>query len=101
MSRYDYLLYGPEWYAFCRPKEGAKDGDLAYQISQLSTPSFQQMLHNYMIIFSIDANELKLLHTQAKRVESDLLFSQFEEFLKKLKIHFKALKKQVKSLIEI
>jgi hypothetical protein len=75
MSRYDYLLYGPEWYAFCRPKEGAKDGDLAYQISQLSTPSFQQMLHNYMIIFSIDANELKLLHTQAKRVESDLLFS--------------------------
>jgi hypothetical protein len=29
MSRYDYLIYNPEWQVFCRPKEGPKDGDIA------------------------------------------------------------------------
>lgn len=40
MSRYDYLIYGPEWHLFCRPKEGPKDGDLATQIKAVPIPSF-------------------------------------------------------------
>ena len=53
-----------------------------------------------MVVFNVDADLLKTLHFQAKRVEADQLISNFEEFLRKLKVHFKNLKKQVKMLIE-
>jgi sorting nexin-1/2 len=100
MSRYDYLIYGPEWALFCHPREGPKEGDLATQLKTLQPPSYLQMLHNFMVVFNIDADFLKTLHFQAKRVEADQLISNFEEFLRKLKVHFKNLKKQVKMLIE-
>lgn len=37
---------------------------------------------------------------QGKRVEAEHLVATFEEFLRKLKVHFKNLKKQVRMLIE-
>lgn len=100
MSRYDYLIYGQEWALFCHPREGPKEGDLATQLKTLQPPSYLQMLHNFMTVFNIDADLLKTLQMAGKRVEAEHLVQQFEEFLKKLKVHFKNLKKQVKMLIE-
>lgn len=93
MSRYDYLIYGSEWQLFCRPKDGPKDGELGTQLKALATIPFMHMLHNYMSVFFISADKLKSLYCTAKRTEADYLFQAFEEFLKKLKGHFKSLKK--------
>ena len=97
MSRYDYLLAGPEYDVFSRPKEGL---EIEKQMKELAQPSYQDLVKNYMLLLNVKEDQIRDFSTQAHRTESDFLFGQYEEFLKKLRIHLKALKKQIKSLID-
>ena len=42
-----------------------------------------------MTVWQIDANQLKNLHTHKNRVEAEAIFNGFDDFLKRLKGHFK------------
>jgi hypothetical protein len=58
------------------------------------------MVYLYMQVWNVSAVQLKDLHQPKKRQDADHVFNMFEEFLKKLKLHFKTIKKQIKQLID-
>lgn len=58
------------------------------------------MLQNYMSVFYVSEEHLKTLHDSFTRQQSETALHEFEVFLKKLMVHLRKLKAQVKQLIE-
>jgi hypothetical protein len=50
MSRYDYLLAGPEYAVFSRPKDGV---EIEKQMKELPAPQYTQLVSNFKLLLNI------------------------------------------------
>eukprot|EP00347_Sterkiella_histriomuscorum_P006955 403350798 len=99
LSQLPYLLNSEEFRIFVRPEFTGGNSDVQSQLIKLPKLNYDELGARYIESFGL--NELQFKRIADKQQEYEYKLQEFEGFLKKLVVQYKALRKQIKGLAEL
>ncbi len=99
MSQFSILLNSEEFRIFARPELTGGHPDIQAQLSKLSKLSSDDISKRFYDGFGM--NDVMFKAAADKQQDYEYSLKEFDGFLKKLLVQYKALRKQIKGLIEI